>query len=60
MSDNRYWYVIQQPDGTCKVAGFSQEQTKTPEEKQWGSYQTEAEAIAKRIGLIRAGKCLPQ
>ena len=34
-------------------------QEKTPLE-QWGAYASEQEAIAKRIGLIRAGKCQPQ
>ena len=60
MSDSQYWYVIREADGTCRVAGFAQAQTKTPKHEQWGSYASEQEAIAKKIGLIRAGKCQPQ
>ena len=60
MNDRQYWYVIKQQDGTCRVASFASEQIKTPEQEQWGSYDSEQEAIAKKIGLIRAGKCQPQ
>jgi hypothetical protein len=28
--------------------------------KHWGPFSSREEAIAKRIGLIRAGKCQPQ
>lgn len=26
----------------------------------WGAFASQSEAIAKRVGLIRAGKCTPQ
>ena len=55
-----FWYVIKQEDGTCAIKQFASEQTKTPEQQQWGSYSSQQEAIAKRVGLIRAGKCQPQ
>ena len=58
MSEDRSWYVVKESDGTCRVT--SQAPTKTPKQEQWGSYSSEPEAIAKRIGLIRAGKCRPQ
>ena len=54
----QFWYVIRQQDGTCQVVDFASKQAKTP--KQWGAFATEQEAIAKKIGLIRAGKCKPQ
>ncbi len=60
MSDKQFWYVIKQENGTCAVAVFEKSQTKTPEQEQWGSFTSEQEAIAKKIGLIRAGKCNPQ
>ncbi len=56
----QFWYVVMQEDGTCQVVHFGNKQTKTPEQKQWGSYSSEEEAISKKIGLIRAGKCKPQ
>ncbi|MEM8719210.1 MAG: hypothetical protein AAGE84_07855 [Cyanobacteria bacterium P01_G01_bin.39] len=57
---SEFWYVVQQQDQTCQVVSFASEQTKTPEQKQWGHYLSEQEAIAKKIGLIRAGKCKPE
>ena len=58
MSEDRDWYVVKESDGTCRVT--LQDPTKTPKQEHWGSYGSEQEAIAKRIGLIRAGKCRPQ
>lgn len=51
------WYIVKNPDQSCAV---TEDQTiaETAEEK-WGPYSTRDEAIAKRIGLIRAGKCQP-
>ena len=60
MSDAKFWYVIKLKDETCSIESFDTEQTKTPERERWGSFKNEQEAIAKKIGLIRAGKCKPQ
>ncbi len=60
MSDAKFWYVIKLEDETCSIESFDTEQTKTPERERWGSFKNEQEAIAKKIGLIRAGKCKPQ
>ncbi len=57
-STAQFWYVIKQQDGTCQVVDFATKQAKTPD--QWGFFATEQEASAKKIGLIRAGKCQPQ
>ena len=56
------WYIVKQEDGTCKVVELKKS-AKTPEQLdklQWGGFESEQEAIAKKIGLIRAGKCKPQ
>ncbi|MEL7010151.1 MAG: hypothetical protein AAFR63_06840 [Cyanobacteria bacterium J06631_6] len=55
-----FWYILKQQDGTCKIEQLAHEQTKTPEQEQWGAYESQPEAIAKKIGLIRAGKCQPE
>ncbi|MGB3574182.1 MAG: hypothetical protein WBA01_19265 [Phormidesmis sp.] len=34
-------------------------ETNEPEVIKWGPFKTQNQAIAKRIGLIRAGKCQP-
>ena len=60
MNKQKFWYVIKQADRTCQIVSFTEKQTKTPEQEQWGSYDSEQEAIAKKIGLIRAGKCQPE
>ena len=60
MSEAKFWYVIKQEDETCSIESFDTEQAKTPARERWGSFKNEPEAIAKKIGLIRAGKCKPQ
>ena len=61
MSDSKnFWYVVKQQDDTCEVVSFNEEQAETDKKSQWGSFKNEQEAIAKKIGLIRAGKCKPQ
>lgn len=56
----KLWYVVKQEDGTCEVVSLATQQTKTPKQEQWGSFNSQSEAIAKRVGLIRAGKCKPK
>jgi hypothetical protein len=56
----QFWYVVKQQDGSCQIVGFDTQQEKTPKQEQWGAFNSEQEAIAKKIGLIRAGKCQPQ
>jgi len=34
-------------------------ETDKPETIKWGPFETQNQAIAKRVGLIRAGKCQP-
>ena len=34
-------------------------ETDKPETIKWGPFKTQNQAIAKRVGLIRAGKCQP-
>ena len=60
MSNAQFWYVIKQEEQTCSVESFDTEQVKSSKPEQWGWFESEQEAIAKKIGLIRAGKCQPQ
>ena len=58
MNDSENWYIIQQEDNTCAIVA---EQKEPSENKEiWGPFPSQAEAIAKRVGLIRSGKCKPQ
>ncbi len=55
------WYIIKRPNQTCEVIS-DQELKGIPKVdilEQWGSFSSQGEAIAKRVGLIRAGKCQP-
>ncbi|NJN29893.1 MAG: DDE transposase family protein [Synechococcales cyanobacterium RM1_1_8] len=63
------WYVVAQDQGGCLVlsaqalvaqAVEQDEAGEAPTVECWGPFESELAAIAKRIGLIRAGKCKPQ
>jgi hypothetical protein len=57
------WYVVKQPDGHCEVGTTapisSTDLESSSEPKHWGPFASQGEAIAKRVGLIRTGKCKP-
>ncbi len=59
--ENIAWYIIKRPNQSCEVIS-DRELMNIPKSnilEQWGSFSTQGEAIAKRVGLIRAGKCQP-
>ncbi len=75
MPSQESWYIVKQASEQCKIVSGqaleASEQTDStppnqsdlPEEStqltQWGPFETQNQAVAKRIGLIRAGKCQP-
>jgi hypothetical protein len=61
MNNAQSWHIVKLPAGNCKIVP-SQEVTEddNPEiVEQWGPFTSEGEAIARRVGLIRSGKCQP-
>lgn len=50
------WYIVKLPPGNCEIVA---EPSAKEETAQWGPFASKEEAIARRIGLIRAGKCQP-
>lgn len=52
------WYVVKVASKNCQIVTEAELDAVTATEK-WGPYSTQGEAIAKRVGLIRAGKCQP-
>lgn len=58
MSEVAKWYIIKAASGTCEIVSAT-EATASTEQEQWGPFRTQGEAIAKRVGLIRVGKCQP-
>ncbi len=55
------WYVVKQPEGPCLIVLEKDLENSKPSEsaEQWGPFDSEGEAIARRVGLIRSGKCKP-
>ena len=54
------WYIIKQASEQCEIV--SQQELDALEGElleQWGPFESKGQAIAKRVGLIRAGKCQP-
>ncbi|WP_013322400.1 hypothetical protein [Gloeothece verrucosa] len=59
MISSQNWYIVKTPSGYCQIINLENEET--PEAEQyWGPFVSQSEAIARRVGLIRAGKCQPQ
>jgi hypothetical protein len=58
MNERQKWYIVKETNGHCQI--ISSEKESLSEEKQtWGPFVSSEEALARRIGLIRAGKCKP-
>lgn len=62
MSSLPEFYIIKRPSGTCDIVPSDQvsEQQDDTIIQKWGPFDSPNEAIARRVGLIRAGKCQPQ
>ncbi|MGB7251373.1 MAG: hypothetical protein WBC73_20735 [Phormidesmis sp.] len=55
------WYIVKRAAGPCE--GCSEQALSaldSQDMEKWGPFKTKNQAIAKRVGLIRAGKCQPQ
>lgn len=63
MSESDEWYVVKRETGVCEIVPANQVTASatpaTVQDHQWGPYPSRADAIARRVGLIRAGKCKP-
>jgi hypothetical protein len=61
MTSTQTWYIVKLPDGHCEIVSDEQVNVEpdTETRERWGPFSSHAEAIARRIGLIRAGKCQP-
>jgi hypothetical protein len=63
MNESQTWYIVKHSTGNCeivpsdKMGDHNLEIIETIE--QWGPFSSQGEAIARRVGLIRAGKCQP-
>ncbi|AFY54480.1 hypothetical protein Riv7116_1941 [Rivularia sp. PCC 7116] len=54
------WYIIKRPSQKCEIVSS---ELASGDDKQiiekWGVFSSKEEAISRRIGLIRTGKCEP-
>jgi hypothetical protein len=58
MDQSSEWYIVKLDAGHCRIV-TAPEMTATTYTEQWGPFNSQGEAIAKRVGLIRSGKCQP-
>lgn len=60
MNNPQTWYIIKRSEGQCEIIASSLEEKESPDIiERWGPFESQQEAIARRVGLIRAGKCQP-
>lgn len=61
MDDAQFWYIVKLAAGNCKIVPSNKiGGDDNPEMiEQWGPFSSQDEALARRVGLIRAGKCQP-
>ena len=62
------FYIVKRPAGNCEILPLAEPSQRIAQLEQqnpsiiekWGPYDSPEDAIARRIGLIRAGICQPQ
>lgn len=60
MESLQSWYIIKRSTQKCEIVSSkltSEDDTEIIEK--WGPFNSKEEAISRRIGLIRTGKCQP-
>ncbi len=61
MAEAQSWYIVKRPVGNCEIVASGEVEAgeKQGIVEQWGPFDSQGDAIARRVGLIRAGKCQP-
>ena len=54
------WFICKRYKGFCEIVKSDHKEEILNSVETWGAFASQGEAIAKRVGLIRAGKCTPQ
>ncbi|MEM1393581.1 MAG: DDE transposase family protein [Cyanobacteria bacterium P01_H01_bin.150] len=60
MKSSQSWYIIKRSNQKCEIVSSqlaSEDNTEIIDK--WGPFNSKEEAISRRIGLIRTGKCQP-
>jgi|GEM_PF-499727 hypothetical protein len=60
-ANSEQWYIVKQESGVCQIVPIAAapEASGLGDGEKWGPFKSQGEAIARRVGLIRAGKCQP-
>jgi hypothetical protein len=62
MEKSQSWYIVKGSAGICDI--LSNDRLATQNDAKivecWGPFASAQDAIARRVGLIRAGKCQPR
>lgn len=53
------WFICKHDNGICEIVKSKSNEDIPNAVETWGAFASQGEAIAKRVGLIRAGKCQP-
>ncbi|MDJ0845749.1 hypothetical protein [Crocosphaera sp.] len=59
MNSSNNWYIIKTETEQCEIIELNADPV-AENNNYWGPFPSKQEAIARRVGLIRAGKCRPQ
>jgi len=61
MNNTQTWYIVKRQAGHCEIIPSTQtlEEKDPAIQERWGPFTSQDEALARRVGLIRAGKCQP-
>lgn len=54
------WFICKRDTGIGEIFKSDHNEEILNAVETWGAFASQGEAIAKRVGLIRAGKCKPQ
>jgi hypothetical protein len=53
------WVICKHDNNICEIVKSNTKDEITDTVEVWGAFVSQREAIAKRVGLIRSGKCQP-
>jgi len=60
MNKSQTWYIVKHSAGNCEIVPSDKVGDNNLEIiERWGPFSSPEEAIARRVGLIRARKCQP-
>ncbi|HEY9833906.1 MAG TPA: hypothetical protein V6D26_25370 [Stenomitos sp.] len=61
MNNTQKWYIVKRVNQPCEIIPSTQveEENDPTLVERWGPFDSQQDAIARRVGLIRAGKCQP-